>query len=304
MTYRVVTKEAAETEVSAGKVARNDISRVGVETNNPVEFQVPSMKEKRPELLSIVIPAYNEAGRIIETIQKVKHYSSQLQRSEQQIELIIVCDGCSDNTAMVAEGALTDAAFECTIISYRKNRGKGYAVKRGIRASRGSIAGFMDADGSTPVSEISAVLHVLKENKSLAGVIGSRRTKDAELTRSQPWHRRIMGNCFSKLTSLLLSMPYKDTQCGFKFFRGELARISFASICSHDFSFDIELLYKIHSRGYQVKEMGVRWHNDRRSTVSPVRDGIRMLLTLVRIKRSYDTAGFGKTVTLQFPGKI
>ena len=234
-------------------------------------------------MYTVIIPAYNESDRIIPTLKTIEKFKQTL---SSELEVIIVCDGCSDDTEAVVTNFIKDySGFR--LISYLTNRGKGYAVRQGILASKGDIVGFMDADGSTAIEELNVFLEKFNADEELSCVIASRRTKDAVLSPAQPWYRQIMGEVLSLITRIVLRVPFTDTQCGFKFVRGDLARECFAKMTIDGFSFDIEFIYYLHFHNYKILEQGVHWHNDDRSKVSPIKDGLKMLKTVYNIKTNH-----------------
>jgi len=233
--------------------------------------------------LSIVIPAYNESSRIRPTLLEAQEFATSSGQWH-GVEVIVVCDGCTDDT----EAVLRSCAMPgLRLISYPVNRGKGYAVKTGILASRGRVVVFADADGATPIQEISQLAPFLTEGHDVA--IGSRRVPGSRVTGVQPWQRRVLGRFFALATQLALGLDVADTQCGFKMFRGEVARSLFQDVHCVGFAFDLELLVLARARGLQVAEVGVEWHDRGQSTVSPWRDGLRMLGSLWMLRRHPDS---------------
>ena len=230
--------------------------------------------------ISIVIPAYNEADRIVGTIQEMKDYLRQ-QNTWDDYEIIVVSDGSSDDTNSVVKSLRKD--FESLkLIAYPKNKGKGYAVKTGILATTGDMVLFADADGATPIEELDRLATPI-----LSGwtdiVIASRRTSDANIAKKQPPHRVFIGKVFSFINTAILGIPFLDTQCGFKLFKGDLARRLFSLPISDGFAFDVEILFYATKGKYRIKEKGVTWNDRAGSKVSPIKDGIRMLARVSRL---------------------
>lgn len=234
----------------------------------------------QPEL-SIIIPAYNESGRILPTLEQAKEYLASADEWNGRVEVLVVCDGCSDDTEQVVRA--WDKLPNLRVIAYRKNQGKGYAVRTGVLASQGRVVVFTDADGATPFREISLLAPLLTDDCEV--VIGSRRVPGARVTGTQPWRRRMLGRFFSWATRGVLGLPFVDTQCGFKLFRGEIARSLFESVGCPGFGFDLEVLVLARERGLHIVEAGVEWHDQAESRVSPLRDGLRMLRTLWSLRR-------------------
>ncbi|MEA2012821.1 MAG: dolichyl-phosphate beta-glucosyltransferase [Verrucomicrobiota bacterium] len=229
-------------------------------------------------LMSIVIPAFNEAKRISESLCALESFAKK-SKNKISLEVIVVCDGCTDNTEKVVQNSSFAKNNLLHVISYKENKGKGYATKEGILSSSGEIVGFMDADASTDISELHSVYEYLFKNK-VDIFIGSRRMPNSELHPQQPLYRRCLGELFSLVTRLLLGIPCKDTQCGFKFFRGDLGRSLFTKMQTKGFAFDVEILHNAFLQGYEIKEHGVKWHNNSDSRVSPFIDGFRMLQSI------------------------
>jgi len=231
---------------------------------------------------SIIIPAWNEEARIVSTLREVSAWIRDAGLSTSQCEVIVVCDGCSDGTEAVALHRAEEMAC-LKVISYPQNRGKGYAVRTGVMASEGRLVLFMDADGSTPVGELNKLAcHLEKECADI--VMGSRRVAGSCVFPRQPLQRRLLGYVFSGFTGAVLRVPYLDTQCGFKLMRGTVARRLFEEMECDGFAFDLELLVRALGHGFRVREYGVTWHDVSESKVSPLRDGLRMVLAVLRLR--------------------
>ena len=228
--------------------------------------------------LSIVIPAYNEAKRITNTLQLILRYFAPKKLA---YELIVIDDGSKDDTLKIVQ-ALAAEHQEIKVISYRPNRGKGHAVRQGVEAAQGQLILFSDADLSTPIEEYDHLRQVLDSGYDL--VLGSRALKTSEVKVHQPLYRELMGKTFNLLIKLLLFKGFNDTQCGFKLFKAGPAKDLFQRIRVKHFAFDVELVYLALRRGYKVKEEGVKWLNSPGSRVSPLKDSALMLLDLFRIR--------------------
>jgi len=231
---------------------------------------------KSRQLLSVVVPAFNEESRLPETLRQMEPLTKQF-----PIEIIVVCDGCTDNTRDIAIQWID--RLPLYIIAYPENKGKGYAIQQGVLCSRGQIIAFMDADGSTPPSElIRLAAPILLGDAGI--VIGSRRAYGAIL-KKQPMYRRILGNLLSAAARGFLSLPYQDTQCGFKLFRREYALELFKDMQFTGFEFDLDILYRAHRKKIPIVETGVVWEDRKGSKVNPIRDGFRMLRSMILIKQ-------------------
>lgn len=228
--------------------------------------------------LSVVIPAYNEALRIAGSLEKIYLY---LERQTYTYELILVDDGSSDQTVRI----VTDVFKRIEpgkLLQNEVNRGKGYSVRRGVLHSTGKYVLFSDADLSTPIEEVEKLLPYLEQGYAIA--IGSRALKDSDIQIHQPWYREYMGKVFNVIVRSLMLSEFHDTQCGFKGFRGEVARKLFAQQTIKHFSFDVEVLFLATRYNYTVKEVPIQWFNEPNTRVNAFKDSARMLRDLFTIR--------------------
>jgi dolichyl-phosphate beta-glucosyltransferase len=238
-------------------------------------------KAERP-YLSLVVPAYNEQNRIRDTLSKIAQY---LNTTDWSYEIIAVDDGSTDNTYNL----MVEAANELDnlrIVSYHPNRGKGYAVRQGVLASRGSYVAFSDADLSTPIDELSKLFAAIEKGYDIA--IGSRTVKGAEIMVHQPLYRELGGKALNVIIRLLAVPGIRDTQCGFKLFTGEAARRIFELCFINGWSFDVEVLYIARRLGYRIAEIPVRWSHAEDSKIKPFRAGLQLLWDIVRIRTKHN----------------
>lgn len=230
--------------------------------------------------LSVIIPAYNENSKIALAIKKVNSYLDS-KAKDLESEIIVVDDGSKDETLKVVNG-LKNKIPRLRVLNNGYNRGKGYTVKKGILSGSGDIFLFLDADLSTPIEETDKFLN---EIESYDVLIGSRRAKGANVVIKQPWQRVFLGNCFSLLMRNLFDIDeIDDTQCGFKMFTKEAASKIFTNLTIERFSFDVEVLYLAHYFDFRVKQLPVTWYNNSKSSVKLLRDGLRMIIDIARIK--------------------
>lgn len=228
--------------------------------------------------LAVLIPAYNEEQRILPTLERVRDYYAQQPYS---CSVTVVSDGSTDRTdRIVAEFAERNPHFH--LIAYQPNRGKGYAVRKGMLEIEGETLLFMDADLATPVEETAKLLPLIQAGADV--VIGSRPLKESNLEIRQPWYREMLGRAFNKAVQLLAVKGIQDTQCGFKMFTREAARTIFSRCKLDGFSFDFEALMIARDLGYQVDEVPIRWMHQEGSKVVLLRDGPRMLRDLVKLR--------------------
>ena len=228
--------------------------------------------------LSIVVPCYNESKDIAKNSEIIKNY---LESIKQDYELILVNDGSKDNTKEVIE-----AIPGVKALSYEPNRGKGGAVKYGIENATGDYALFMDADLST---DLEAIDKFIKLAPNYDMVIGSRHAKDSVIKKKQPALRVFIGWCCRKLVNMKFHFKYKDTQCGFKAMRTDVAKKIVAKQVVNNFAFDVEYLYIANLNNLSICEMGVIWSDDRGSTVSPLKSSIKFFKDLSFIKKHKKT---------------
>jgi glycosyltransferase involved in cell wall biosynthesis len=231
-------------------------------------------------MVSIVIPAFNEAARIGNTIQKVQHF---LQRFPFPHELIIVDDGSVDDTPKIIERS---GFPEIRSLRNDSNHGKGYAVRQGVLAATGDYVLFSDADLSAPIEELEKLLDVaLKENADV--VIGSRAVDRSMIDVHQSAVRESAGILFNLAVRLLLGLRIHDTQCGFKLFKRDRVLNIFNKQTTAGFGFDPELLFLAARSGLKIREVPVRWSHAEGSKIRFLRHGIGMFLDLVRIRWNY-----------------
>lgn len=226
--------------------------------------------------ISLVIPAYNEETRIVNSLQKAVDYLSATGKS---YEIILVDDGSKDSTVQLAR------SFEpnVKIIRQLKNMGKGAAVRTGMLASHGDICFFSDADFSTPIYEMAKLLKILDNGADIC--IGSRAIDRSMVKEHQPFYRESMGKVFNYFVQFIVMNGIKDTQCGFKAFTRKAVDAVFPKAKIDGFSFDVEILFLGRKAGLRIEQSSVEWYNDMRSTVNPIKDSLSMIIELFRIRR-------------------
>jgi dolichyl-phosphate beta-glucosyltransferase len=210
--------------------------------------------------LSIIVPAFNESQRIGLTLQRVHQF---LAARPASFEIIVVDDGSTDNTVALVT-ALAGELPGLRVLCSPVNRGKGHAVRLGMRAARGRIRVFSDADGSTPIDELDPLLQALAAGADIA--IGSRYLAASRVTRPQPWCRRVWSRVVNRVVQRVLLPGVADTHCGFKAFTAAAAH-TFAACTVDGWSFDLEVLARARTQGLRIQEVPVRWENDARSKV-------------------------------------
>jgi len=227
-----------------------------------------------PEL-SVVIPAYNEAQRIVPTIGAV---AAHLAGQGISFEIIVSDDGSTDDTV---ERVRRLDLRNVRVLDPGCNRGKGAAVRAGMRVARGRYVLFTDADLSTPIEEVDDMLVFARAGSPV--VVGSRAAGGAtELDRSAL--RSLLSAVLRTLARVVLRLPVADTQCGFKLFRADVARELFATQTIDGFSFDLEVLWLAQRAGHSIVERPVTWYDAPGSKVAPLRTTLGFLRDLVGIR--------------------
>jgi len=224
--------------------------------------------------LSVVIPAYNEAVRLGNSLRSVVDY---LREYAPDGEVIVVDDGSSDQTADLARQKFAEAGdLRTSVISYKSNLGKGRAVRLGLLAARGDVALFSDADLSTPITEAPKLVEPIASGQYDV-TFGSRALDRNLIGVHQSWRREQGGRVFNVAVRLATGLPFWDTQCGFKAFRMSICRPLVEAAMIDRFGFDVELLYLAFRAGLNLKEIPVRWDHYEGSKISLFSDSFKML---------------------------
>jgi glycosyltransferase involved in cell wall biosynthesis len=228
--------------------------------------------------LSIVIPAYNESARIENALNRV--FSCIAERGW-DAEVLVVDDGSKDDTASIVQTWMAIYP-RLHLIQNPGNRGKGYSVRNGLLQAAGDVVMFTDADLSAPMEEAERLLAALEFGADVA--IGSRWMDRTRQTIHQPLYRQFFGRCFNWVTRTIMGLPYKDTQCGFKAFKRSAAQVIFRLQTIERWGFDPEILFIARKLRYVVREVPVTWGHDERSRMSYLKDGMKMLEDMARIR--------------------
>ncbi|CAN5155072.1 glycosyltransferase family 2 protein [soil metagenome] len=236
----------------------------------------------KPEI-SIVIPAYNESERLGDPLSKVLEYAA---ASGEEIEVIVVDDGSSDDTAAVAGQTFASyPSVDSRLIRYERNRGKGFAVRTGLAAAKADIALFTDADLSTPIEEMSKLTTPIVSGGHDV-TFGSRALDRTLIGTHQPWRREQGGKLMNLIIRKMSGLPFYDTQCGFKAFNMQKFRPMLDVMTIDRFGFDVEFLFVAAHNGLTLSEIPVRWNDVAGSKVSVFRDSRRMISELMQIRKN------------------
>jgi dolichyl-phosphate beta-glucosyltransferase len=233
----------------------------------------------RPDV-SIVVPAYNEERRLPAYLDEVRHY---LDRSSRDSEVLVVDDGSTDGTADYVR-SVSALDTRVRLLSQPYNQGKGNAVMRGVYDASGRFVLFTDADGATPIAELEKLFAAVGTDAEIS--IGSRRMASDAATRERAGLRELMGRVFYSVVNFLAVPGVRDTQCGFKLFRADVARSLFEDLNESGWAFDVELLYRAQLYGYRIAEVPVDWHEVGGSKVNPLKDAVKMFVAIFRIRRN------------------
>jgi dolichyl-phosphate beta-glucosyltransferase len=234
--------------------------------------------------LSIVIPAFEESKKIARDVKAAAKF---LEANSLKGEIIVVDDGSQDNTAEAVREVHVPPAVKVNAIRYEQHRGKGYGVRTGMKASTGTYAMFADCGLCIPYGNALEGLEMLKSGQwDIAH--GSRRHIQSDILQDQPWHRRVLSRSFKRMVRTVLGVPREltDTQCGFKIYKGDVARELYGECITDGFMFDIEIILRAARKGYRIGEFPVEWACDPDSRLSVTRTPWPILAELYRLKRT------------------
>ena len=245
------------------------------------------MSEEIP-FLSIVFPAYNEALRLPDTLEKTLAFVNSQSYS---IEIVIAENGSDDDTLAVAQrfAAQTDIVN----VLHLNQAGKGRAVQAGMLAARGAYRFVCDVDLSMPITEIPRFLPPQMDS---ADIVIASREAPGSVRYNEPYYRHFIGRIFNNLVRLLVLPQLQDTQCGFKCFNAKAVETLFPLVTIPGWTFDVEVLAIAYQRGYRVQELPIPWYYHPHSKVKVVRDSIRMALDLIEIRRKLRNGTYERQV--------
>ncbi|HYA26829.1 MAG TPA: dolichyl-phosphate beta-glucosyltransferase [Thermodesulfovibrionales bacterium] len=233
---------------------------------------------KDAPFLSIIIPAYNEAERLPLTLDRVVAFMAGLPFKS---ETLVVDNASTDTTKEVI--LQYSSQYPQVQYLYEAVQGKGAAVRTGMLAGQGDYLLICDADLAVPIEEVLKFLPPRLQNYDVA--VGSREAQGARRY-NEPRHRHLMGRVFNCLVRILIFPGLRDTQCGFKCIRRDIARDLFSASRIDGWSFDVEVLYIARMKGYRIVEVPVNWYYGKNSKVSPARDTWHMIREILRIRKN------------------
>lgn len=225
-----------------------------------------------------MIPAFNEESRLPGTLAVLAEFVA-----GKSAEVILAVEKSTDATLALAE-SFAKKHPQFRVLANDVQRGKGYAVKRGMLAAQGKIVFFMDADLSVPVATVEVFAAEFESNREIDILVGNRQHAGSDIVAAQGWLRRSMGQTFNHLVRMMSRIPLRDTQCGFKAFRRKAARDLFAAQTIDGFAFDVEILLLARQRGYRMADLPVEWRNSTASKVHIIHDSLQMLWDIWRLK--------------------
>jgi len=241
--------------------------------------------------LSIIIPAYNEAERIPETLRAVDQY---MKTKNWEYEIIVVNDGSKDATGEVVE-SMRGEISHLYFLNLEVNKGKGHAVQQGMLASNGDLCLFMDADHSTNISELEKMIGAINEGNDIA--VSSRHLPDSVITVKQPPLRVFLGHMFRVFVGMIVPLGIRDTQNGFKLFTRWAAFTIFSQQRVYRWAFDVEVLAIAKKLGFSIKEVPIVWKNDDRSQMN-LKGMINMLFEVLTVRKNLLTGHYYRPVNI------
>lgn len=226
--------------------------------------------------LSVVIPAYREVAEIATTVARVREELADV-AADGGLEVVVVDDGSGDGTAAAAREAGADL-----VVELHPNQGKGAAVRAGMLAAHGRTRAFTDADLSYAPGQIAGLLGQVEGGWDV--VVGDRYHAGSTTLVEAGALRQVGGRAINLATRAVLRERHPDTQCGLKALRGDVAEVLFSHARIDGFAFDVELIHLVERHGLSLTEVPVEVVNSDTSTVHVVRDALRLLADLARIR--------------------
>lgn len=230
--------------------------------------------------ISLILPAYNEQKVILKTVREAIAY---FEKAGLTFEIIVAADGNDGTRETIQEFAKQDGRVSA--LGSPERLGKGRGIQQGVQVAQGRIIGFADADNKVPITELDKVLPPLLEGKTKM-VIGSRALKESKIERYQPFHRRIGSKGFRYVMVAITGLwNVPDTQCGFKFFEGSLAKELFSALKINGYMFDVELIYLARAKKVSFLQLPIAWRDDGDSRLRLFSGNVQNMLDLLKIRR-------------------
>lgn len=232
--------------------------------------------------LSVIFPVKNQSEKLIKNINsKALPFFDSLGIT---YDFLIVADASDEKNLTLLKDAIKKMPAQVHLADYEDHPGKGHNVKKGFLTANGDYLLFMDADFAT---DLNVLKEMLKDINKYDGFIASRHLSNSFIVNPQPLRRRFIGFCSRSLIHLKFLLPYKDTQCGFKMFRRDIAFEMAKRQIIDGFAFDVEYLYFCKLNGFKVKEYPCRWFDDEDSSISsPMKASLQFMKEMRKIKRN------------------
>ncbi len=239
--------------------------------------------------LTILIPAFNEAKRLPDTLRRIENYCRA--SLKETYEILVVDDGSTDDTVSRVE-EMRSQYPNLRVHHYEKNQGKGYAIRTGMQLARGKYILFSDADLSTPIEEMQSFLKKLDEGTRI--VIATRKRTGAHILKHQPYWREMMGKIFTWVSNRILGLDFSDHTCGFKAFEAAAGKDVFSRQRIAGWAYDSEVLFLARRSGYDVYEIPVNWINSPESKVQALPAAVTSLISLFQIRWNWFSGKYGE----------
>ncbi len=229
--------------------------------------------------LTLVIPVYKEHKRLDQSARQVAAFMSAERAKNIDVDVIFVDDGSPGDSAAIMKATIMDLDDpNVKLVRYKRNQGKGFAVKTGVLAAQGDLILMSDADLSSPLEDWRTLNEAVDAGADIA--CGSRAVHGAHIGKAPPLYRRMLSRIFNLMVRLSGVHGIRDTQCGFKLFRNAPAKEIFSRLRIKRFAFDVEMIAMAQDLGYKVVEVPVNWNYSDHSTVRVFSSGGRMLFDL------------------------
>jgi dolichyl-phosphate beta-glucosyltransferase len=239
---------------------------------------------------SLVFPTYNPGANLERTWRRATEF---LARTQESWELLFVCDGCTDGTPERLAQWIAECGRRVRMLSYAPNRGKGYAVRRGLEAAWGACRLFTDVDLAYSFDDVQRLAATLRAGTDVA--IASRAHPESCMVlpvslQGYAYRRHLQSLVFSRLVRFMLPLKLRDTQAGLKGITAGVADRVLPHLRCNGFGFDCELLTACARLGIEVTEVPVTVRYEDRTSTTGARPMLRMLRELWRIRRNWKHA--------------